>query len=253
MRGQEKHWTGILLKNDLRNYCCVKKLNLPNIISSINILNTAVLTKVKKIIFFSSGGAIYSPSIHPIKEISAQVPISSYGITKCTIENYFLLYSRLYDIETIIFRPSNPFGSRQMNFNQQGVISTFLKNIYLNKPITVFGDGNSIKDYIYIDDLIKMVYNISISSFCGIINVGSGVGTSLNDLISNIRLITGIQPEVIYSIKKSYDISNFILDIEKAKGLLGNFELSNLNFGINETWDWLKNEMNNSKNLNNDY
>lgn len=218
-----------------------------NIISSLNILNTAILSKVKKIIYFSSGGAIYSPSINPIKEISALFPISSYGITKCAIENYFLLYSRLYNIETLIFRPSNPFGPRQMNFNLQGVISTFLKNIYLNKPITVFGDGNSIKDYIYIDDLIKMVYNITISDFCGIFNVGSGIGTSLNDLINKIRIITGFQPTVIYSNKKSYDVSNFILDIEKAKGLLGNFEFSNLNYGINETWNWLKNEMINSK------
>jgi UDP-glucose 4-epimerase len=224
-----------------------------NIISSLNILNTAILSKVKKIIYFSSGGAIYSPSINPIKEISAQFPISSYGITKCAIENYFLLYSRLYNIETLIFRPSNPFGPRQMNFNQQGVISTFLKNIYLNEPITVFGDGNSIKDYIYIDDLIKMVYNITISGFCGIFNVGSGIGTSLNDLINKIRIITGFQPTVIYANKKSYDVSNFILDIEKAKGLLGNFEFSNLNYGINETWNWLKNEMINSKNLNDDH
>lgn len=219
-----------------------------NIILSLNILKTAVLAKVKKIVFFSSGGAIYSSSTLPIKETSIQCPVSSYGITKCAIENYFLLYSRLYNIDTLIFRPSNPFGPRQMNFNLQGVISTFLKNIYLNESINIFGDGNSIKDYIFIQDLIKMVYKISISGFSGIFNVGSGNGTSLNDLVRKIQIITGIVPEVQYSITKSYDVSNYILDIEKAKVLLGDFEFSSLDFGINETWNWLKNEMDSQKN-----
>jgi UDP-glucose 4-epimerase len=210
-----------------------------NLITSLNFLNVAVRARIKKIVYFSSGGAIYGPTKGPIKENSTLSPISSYGIIKSTIERYFLLYSSTYDIDTIILRPSNPFGPRQGHYAAHGVVSTFLRKIANNSAITVFGNGESAKDYIYVKDLAYFCYNISISVNKGIYNVGTGVGTSVNELINLISKITNSNPEIIYEDVQNYDIPNFVLDISASKDIISDFEFTSLEKGIQETWNWL--------------
>lgn len=214
-----------------------------NLITSINILNTAAKANVKKIVYFSSGGAIYGPTNGAIGEDSPLNPISSYGIIKSTIEKYFLLYSKLFNIETIIFRPSNPFGPRQGHIMSQGVISTFLRKIIDNKPITVFGNGKSAKDYIYIKDLAIICYHISISKKTGIYNVGTGIGTTLDQIIFLIKKVTNSNPKIEYEIVKDYDVPNFVLDISEIKRHIGNFHFTNLEEGIFETWQWIQSQI----------
>ncbi len=215
-----------------------------NLITSINILNTAVSAKIKKIIYFSSGGAIYGDSDGPIDENQQLNPISSYGIIKSTVEKYFLLYSKIYKIETIIFRPSNPYGPRQGHFIAQGVISTFLRKISNSEPLKVFGDGCNLKDYIYIEDLVFICYHISINVNEGTFNIGSGVGTSINKIIEIIKEVTSTNPKIEYNESKNYDVANFILDVSNAKKIVKNHNLLNLKDGIVKTWKWI-NEINN--------
>ena len=211
-----------------------------NLVSSINILNTAVRAKIKKIIYFSSGGAIYGSVNGHINEQNELNPISSYGIIKSTIEKYFILYGKKYNIETVIFRPSNPYGPRQGHFIAQGVISTFLKKLSNNEAISVFGTGENMKDYIYIEDLALICYKITISEKSGIFNVGTGVGTSINQIIDIIKSVTNIIPKIVYFEQKDYDVPNFILNIEKSKIVTGQFDFTPLNKGILNTWIWLK-------------
>jgi UDP-glucose 4-epimerase len=210
-----------------------------NLITSLNILDTAVRAKIKKIIYFSSGGAIYGSRDGLINEQCDLNPISSYGIIKSTIEKYFILYSKLYNIDTIIFRPSNPYGPRQGHFLAQGVISTFLKKIYNKQPLNIFGNGETTKDYIYIDDLAIMCYKLSILANNGIFNIGTGIGTTINELIVNIKNVTNIKPIIEYSELKNYDVPNFILDIEKSKKIIGDIKFTPLHEGILNTWNWM--------------
>lgn len=210
-----------------------------NLISSINILNTAVRAKIKKIIYFSSGGAIYGPVKGFINEQNELNPISSYGIIKNTIENYFMLYSKIYNIDTIIFRPSNPYGPRQGHFIAQGVISTFLRKLSNNDSISVFGTGETMKDYIYIEDLASICYKISISGQTGIYNIGTGAGTKINEIIDIIKEVTNISPKIEYVEQKFYDVPNFILDIDKSRKVVGNFSFTPLKVGILNTWNWV--------------
>jgi UDP-glucose 4-epimerase len=217
-----------------------------NLISSINILNTAVRAKIKKIIYFSSGGAIYGPVKGLINEQNVLNPISSYGIIKNTIENYFMLYSKIYNIDTIIFRPSNPYGPRQGHFIAQGVISTFLRKLSNNDTISVFGNGETMKDYIYINDLAYICYKITISGETGIYNIGTGTGTKINEIIDIIKDVTNVSPQIDYIEQKFYDIPNFILDIDKSKKVIGNFNFTPLNVGILNTWNWVKKITNNN-------
>ena len=210
-----------------------------NLVSSINLLNAAVRAKIKKIIYFSSGGAIYGSVNGPIKEENELNPISSYGIIKSTIEKYFLLYGKKYNLETIIFRPSNPYGPRQGHFIAQGVISTFLKKLSNNETISVFGTGDTMKDYIFIEDLAFICYKISITANSGIFNIGTGVGTKINHVIDIIKSVTNITPNIDYLEQKFYDVPEFILNISKSKNLIGNFDFTTLDIGILKTWEWV--------------
>lgn len=211
-----------------------------NLIPALNVLNLLVKLKIRRIVYFSSGGAVYgNPVTDLISEEHVLNPISSYGIVKATIERYLFLYQRMYDLKPLILRPSNPYGPRQGHFIAQGVISTFLRKANLNEPITVFGDGSSTKDYIFIRDLIDLSYELCLSEEVGVFNLGSGVGTSINTIIDQINEETGCNLKVNNVDKQIYDVNNFVLDISKVKNVLGTYSLTPLNKGISETWKWL--------------
>ena len=211
-----------------------------NLIPTLNVLNLSVKLGIKKIIYFSSGGAVYgNPLTTPINEEHPLNPISSYGIIKATIEKYLFLYQRLYNLNSLIIRPSNPYGPRQGHFIAQGVISTFLRKVKMNEAITVFGDGNSKKDYIYIKDLIELSCKLSFSNELGVYNLGSGKGTTINQIINQIKKTTGRNQCIINIDKQNYDVDHFVLDISKISSLLGVFPITSLEEGISDTWNWL--------------
>lgn len=211
-----------------------------NLIPTLNILNLSVKLGIKRIIYFSSGGAVYgNPLTKSIEEGHPLNPISSYGIVKATVEMYLSLYQRMYGIKPLILRPSNPYGPRQGHFIAQGVISTFLRKVQKNESISVFGDGNSKKDYIYIKDLIDLSYDLSFSDEVGIFNLGSGIGTSINEIIEQIKSVTNSELVINHLDKQIYDVDHFVLDITKATNILGDFTFTPMKEGILKTWDWL--------------
>lgn len=211
-----------------------------NLIPTLNILNLSVKLGIKRIIYFSSGGAVYgNPLTKSIGEGHPLNPISSYGIVKATVEMYLSLYQRMYGIKPLILRPSNPYGPRQGHFIAQGVISTFLRKVQKNESLSVFGDGNSRKDYIYIKDLIDLSYDLSFSDEVGVFNLGSGIGTSINEIIEQIKSITNSELVINHLDKQIYDVDHFVLDITKTTNLLGDFTFTSMEEGISKTWSWL--------------
>ena len=212
-----------------------------NLINTLNLLNLLVKLKIKRFIYFSSGGAVYGyPLNTPVTEDHQLKPISSYGIVKAAVENYLFLYQRLFDFNPLILRPSNPYGPRQSHYIAQGVISTFLRKIKTNEIVSVYGDGNSTKDYIYITDLIEATYLLSLSSHCGVFNIGSGECVSLNTIIKKIKKITCSNPHISYSNSKDYDVPNFVLDITKVSSHINWIPTTSLETGIEKSWDWIK-------------
>jgi len=211
-----------------------------NLVSTINILDQIIKLGIKRIVYFSSGGAVYGNTNKlPISEEHPLQPISSYGIIKVTIEKYLFLYQRLYGLNSLIIRPSNPYGPRQGHYMAQGVISTFLRKIKMNERITVFGDGNSVKDYIYIKDLIDLCYELCFSNEIGVFNLGSGIGTTINQIINQIKKTTGQNFEIDNADKQIYDVDHFVLDISKTINLFGAYPSTSLEEGISKTWNWL--------------
>ncbi|GHT69033.1 NAD-dependent dehydratase [Bacteroidia bacterium] len=217
-----------------------------NLIPLLNLLNLSIKLNIRRIVYFSSGGAVYgNPHIIPIPEEHATNPVSSYGILKLTIEKYLMLYQRIYGLNPLIIRPSNPFGPRQGHYNAQGVISTFLVKIKNNEPITIFGDGNSPKDYIYITDFIHDCVDLAVKNETGIFNIGNGNGTTVNEIVSMIKTITQKDPEIIKTEKQKYDVEQFILDNTKQQSILGEKKRMSIYDGIKETWHWINNYYNN--------
>lgn len=212
-----------------------------NLFTTLNILNIAVKLGIKRLVYFSSGGAVYgNPLTDLISEEHPLNPISSYGIVKVTTEMYLSLYQRLYDLKPLIIRASNPYGPRQNHFVAQGVISTFLKKIQNNESLTIFGDGNSTKDYIYINDLIDLSCDLCFNNAVGIYNLGSSTGVSVNQIIDQMKLTTGKNPELHYINKKEYDVDSFVLDTTKMSSLLGSYTFTPMKDGILSTWDWIQ-------------
>ena len=163
-----------------------------NIADSVQLLQECRLSGTTKFVFISSGGTVYGiPQSIPIPENHPTEPICSYGISKLTIEKYLSLFYRLWGLDYVVARISNPYGQQQNPSAKQGAIGVFLGNILTGKPITIWGDGKVVRDYIYIKDAIHgllaaVKYQSGISG-PRIFNIGAGQGHSLNELIEAMR------------------------------------------------------------------
>lgn len=184
-----------------------------NVLPTIRFLDACVARKIR-VVYFSSGGTVYGSSRYlPIDEGHRTEPISAYGIQKLTIEKCFEYYGRTYGLDYIVFRISNPYGMYQNPLANQGVIAVFLSRALLGQTIEVWGDGSSIRDYIYVDDVMTACLNIM--HYTGefkIFNVGSGKGYSLHEIIYIMRHQLDIVVDVRYLSSRIQDVSTNILD-----------------------------------------
>jgi len=212
-----------------------------NVIGTLNLLKQAVAQGVRKIVFSSSGGTVYGiPMSLPIAETHATNPTCSYGITKLAIEKYLDLFHRLYDIDYTVLRLANPYGERQRTDGVQGAVTVFLGKTFSRQPIEIWGDGSVSRDYFYISDLAgAFVAAVESETRSKIYNISGGIAYSLNDILSAIRRITGLVPEVRYAPARKFDVPVNCLDIRLAEKELGWRPQISLDEGIARTWEWL--------------
>ncbi len=193
-----------------------------NLINTVQLLQLMTVAGVRKIVFFSSGGTVYGlPHKLPIDEAHPVSPICSYGVVKAAIENYLGMFSHLHGLKTLILRPSNPFGPRQWHRRGQGVIATFLDRVLRDEPIVIWGDGSICRDYLYIDDLVRLCRLAIETEAEGVFNVGSGEGRTLNDIVSAMEFVTGKRARIEYAPARRFDVPEVVLDIAKARDTFG--------------------------------
>jgi len=189
-----------------------------NLIDTVKFLELMTKAGKKRLIFLSSGGTVYgNPQISPTPETCMLNPISSYGIVKASIEAYLNLYAHQSLIDPLILRVANPYGPNQGHSRLQGFISTALQNCLAGQPITIWGDGNIIRDYIYIDDLVEIMFTSALTNKVGTYNIGSGIGTTLNQIVDIIKKEIDNKVVVRYENNRNFDVAKIILDISKAK------------------------------------
>ena len=196
---------------------------ITNVLGSLNLFRACIAQKVRRVVFCSTGGAIYGvPHFIPISEAHPLAPTSSYGITKLTVEKYLILFSRLYGLEYMILRPGNAYGEGQTNARGQGVIAACLAAVQADQPFTVWGDGTVVRDYVHVSDIARAIsLAVTTGASNHVLNIGTGRGFSVNDLIALIREATQRSVKVEYVSQRLIDAPVNVLDSSLATAILG--------------------------------
>jgi UDP-glucose 4-epimerase len=213
-----------------------------NIRMSVELLQECVDHKIKKFIFASTGGAIYGnvKANDPIDESTAPQPVSPYAIGKLTIEHYLRYFKQKFELDTLVYRISNPYGERHSPVNRQGVIPIFLQHVANNEPITVLGDGSMVRDYIYVGDVADLVSKSFKKAQHDLYNLGSGQGVSVNELIDVVKKITGSEVKIEHQPKPATFLDYVVLDTNRFKSEFNLSPTISLEDGVARTWEYVK-------------
>lgn len=213
-----------------------------NVLGSLRLIELCRQHAVRKLVFVSSGGTVYGvPSTTPIAEDHATDPISSYGIHKLMVEKYLALAHRLHGLDYCVVRPANLYGPRQRLDTAQGAVAVFLDNALREQPIQIWGDGSVVRDYVYVGDAVDAM--LRAAAFEGaprVFNIGSGKGTSLNELVAEIERLLRRPVKVERSASRPIDVPVNVLDPSLAARHLGWRASTPLGEGLRRTCEWLR-------------
>lgn len=213
-----------------------------NLMGIINILECCRKHGVKSVVF-SSSAAIYGDNLNvPLKESERPLPTSFYGLTKMASEHYLRLYHDLYGINTTVLRFANVYGERQGDGGEGGVISIFCKLLAAGKPVTVFGNGEQTRDFVYAGDIAKALLKAVSLEGHHTINISTQEETSLNQLLEAFRKAVGHQFTINYAPARTGDIFRSVLCHDNCREYLGFVPSMGLTEGVQRTYaDYVKN------------
>jgi len=212
----------------------------PDFDADVNVLGTLrVLEAARgagaKVVFTSTGGAIYGECDGPAPEEQERRPISPYGISKLAGEEYLLGWNRLHGTNHVALRLANVYGPRQEASLEGGVIAIFLDRMASGEAVRIFGDGEQSRDFVYVLDVVSAAL-AAVEHGGGIINVGTGVGTSVNELFEACRRVTGYEREPEYAAARAGEVLHSVIDPARARAELGWSAQRTLDEGLRETW-----------------
>lgn len=213
-----------------------------NLAPFLNFLEAISFTGVKKIIFTSSGGTIYGPSIKLINEQSLKTPTSPHGIIKLTMEHFLEYNLKKSGINYSIFRISNIYGENQDISKGLGLINTILEKSILNKQIEIFGDGTSKRNYIYNKDVAKALSMVANQDFkkSEIYNLASSESYSINEILEIIQNIIAGPLKTKYISSRKSDLKSIMIDNSKFRKTYPKFKFTELSEGLNHTYNHIK-------------
>lgn len=211
-----------------------------NLIATLKLLGIMDQFNVRDILYLSSGGAIYGDYLQKVhNEEDAVYPKSSYGVVKLAIEKYLLSYAELYGFNSLILRLSNPYGPYHYN-NKQGIINIAVRKALSGETLQIWGNGNGLKDYIYIDDVCEIIMRMLEEGIhTDVYNVGAGTALSVNEIAESIKkqIITFSFEHTNASL---IDVQSFELDITKLRRKLGGFRMTPFENALKQTINWQK-------------
>jgi UDP-glucose 4-epimerase len=212
-----------------------------NILGSLNLIECAREFSVKRFVYVSTGGAVYGePEYLPCDEQHSIKPICQYGASKHTVEHYLYMYHINYGLDYTVLRYPNVYGPRQDPHGEAGVIAIFTGQMLNGESIMINGDGEQTRDFVFVKDCARANLLALFSGENGIFNLGSEVGTSVNEIYSNLKEITGYQNEPVYKPAIVGETRNIYLTNSKASNLLSwQPEISLMN-GLRQTVIYFK-------------
>lgn len=209
-----------------------------NIAGSVKLFQQVVSSgHIKQIIYMSSGGTIYGDNYDkvPKKETANTWPVSPYGIGKLAIENYLHYFNKKYNQNYVVFRLANPYGTRQNLMRKQGVIPIFMDKILRNEDILVLGDGSAVRDYVFVNDVAKIVANVIGKNLKhSVYNIGSGRGHSVNEIIKEIEEAVHKKAIIKHTSAPSTFVGYSVLDTHRLSYELPDIQYTTLRDGICE-------------------
>lgn len=212
-----------------------------NVLGSLNLLEQARQHGVQRVIYASTGGAVYGePQYLPCDEAHPIRPLSPYGASKHAVEHYLQLYQQLHGLGYTILRYANVYGPRQDPHGEAGVVSIFTDRMLAGEPATVHGDGLQERDFVYVGDCARANLAALEQGRDGIYNVGTGTGTTINDLFDRLAALTGYSHPHQHGPERLGDIYRSFLSAELAARELGWQPVYTLEQGLRETVDYFR-------------
>lgn len=214
-----------------------------NVAQTVELLETAAAAGVERVFYASTGGAIYGDQGKAeYSEADRALPVSPYGIGKLTIEHYLEFFRRTHGLDYTVLRISNPYGTRQHPNRKQGLIPIALRRIAQGEPVLQFGDGSMVRDYIYVEDLVRMILPlVRTSGRYRLYNMGSGIGSSVAEILQILRQVTGVDFAVDVRPSPPTFVARVVLDTARYAGEFGALESPvGLHAGIERTYEEIR-------------
>lgn len=213
-----------------------------NVIGLLNLLESASTTSVKKIIFASSGGAVYGDAKNiPTPDDYMQVePLSPYGITKFVSEHYLRFYHQTYNIPYVALRYANVYGPRQNPHGEAGVIAIFVQKLLSGQSPVINGDGKQTRDYVYVGDVVEANVRAVKTAYIGTCNIGTGKETDVLNIVGELKNILKTSTEAVHGPAKPGEQRRSCLDVSKAKDVLGWSPKTVLKVGLLKTVEYFR-------------
>jgi UDP-glucose 4-epimerase len=208
--------------------------------ASVNVLGTIEVLEAARavgaqVVFSSTGGAIYGDVERPAGEDDERRPVSPYGTAKLAAEEYLATWNRLHGTSHVVLRFANVYGPRQLAKLEGGVVAIFMDRLRAGEGVTIFGDGEQTRDFVYVGDVVDAVL-AGIGRGGGTYNVGTGEETSVNELFASCRAVAGVDAEAAYAPARAGDALRSVLDVARIERELGWRPRHSLEDGLRNTW-----------------
>jgi len=218
-------------------------LELENLLPALRMLEAMHGWSDTHLIYLSSGGTVYgNPTRNPVTEDAPLAPLSYYGAGKVAMEG-FMHALGTHGCQVTILRPANAYGPRQGLQQGFGLIRTVLQHILQDTPLEIWGDGQNVRDFVYVDDVVDAIMlAVNAPADRGTYNVGSGQGHSIKDVLATAQRVSGKPLRVNFHPARSLDVRAVVLDNSRIASVLGWRPGVVLEEGIHRTWQWLQQE-----------
>jgi UDP-glucose 4-epimerase len=195
-----------------------------NIVGSLHVLEGARQAETERVIFAASGGTLYgdpTADVLPVRESHPHQPLSPYGVSKKAVLDYLVAYRELHALEFAALALANVYGPRQDPHGEAGVVSIFAERLLRGEPVTVFGDGEQTRDFVYVDDVVDAFVRAATRGGGLICNIGTGQETSVNELLATMTEQADVKVKVLKAPLRTGEVLRSSLDIERASIQLG--------------------------------
>ncbi len=215
-----------------------------NILGSLNLLEAAVRHGARRVLFASTGGAMYGEQEDlPTAESVFPEPVSPYGVAKLAVERYLHAFRVMHGLEAVALRYANVYGPRQNPHGEAGVVAIFCRALLEGRSLMVNGDGGQTRDYVYVGDVVRaslLAARLTLDQSFPILNIGTGLQTSVNELARRLGELSGTRPPIAHAPARSGEQRRSALDSARATRVLGWEPVTDVGAGLAQTLAWFR-------------